>query len=169
MMNSTRKSGRLKKYSYRKPGAYFVTFATREMTPFFGEVIERKMHLNELGAVAEEEWRKTAQMRPGIELDEFVVMPNHIHAIIRIKDWGAGKLGEIIAGYKAAVSSRILKEGSRRGPPQAALTGALRAPSKVSIWHRGYYERIIRNERELQRIREYIRRNPEKWGRGKKD
>jgi len=166
----SRKSLRLKKYPYQKPGCYYVTFATKNLECLFGEVVDGEMRLNKFGAIAKEEWQKSGSMRPGIELDEFVIMPNHIHGLIRIKEWGGGKegrpqaartpraarnsgmrsgsLGAIIGGFKAAVSSRI----------KALQIGAR------PIWHRNYYERIVRGERDLERIREYIRNNPKKWG-----
>jgi putative transposase len=161
---ASRKSIRLKKYPYKKPGYYFVTFATKNLECLFGEVVEGEMRLNEFGSIAQEEWRKSGQMRPGIELDEFVIMPNHIHGVIRIKEWGGGSLGTIIGGFKAAVSSRIKAMQAARREDNIESG---RKPPISPIWHRNYYERIVRGARDLDRIRKYIRDNPRKWGANK--
>lgn len=77
-----RKSPRLQGYDYSQPGAYFVTICTHQRLHCFGEVIEGSMNLNRLGEIASELWFALPQHHPGIELDAFVVMPNHIHGII---------------------------------------------------------------------------------------
>jgi putative transposase len=81
-----RRSIRLEGYDYRSEGGYFVTIVTNEMKPLFGEIYDGKMRLNENGQIVKEEWFKTPEIRPQVELleDEFVVMPNHIHGIIWI-------------------------------------------------------------------------------------
>jgi REP element-mobilizing transposase RayT len=89
-----RRSIRLKGYDYTSEGGYFITLVTHERHSLFGEVIDGEMHLNALGIIARDEWFRTAQIRPYVELfqDEFVVMPNHIHGIIWITNqpdrWG---------------------------------------------------------------------------------
>lgn len=153
-----RRSIRLKGYDYSSPGAYFVTICTHRRLCLFGEVRADGMHENALGAIVREEWFRSAQMRPDIQLepDEFVIMPNHIHGIIRIvarpnPAAGVSKLGAVIAGFKAATTRRI---------------NALRGTPDAPVWHRNYYEHIIRTEKgetELRRIREYIANNPARW------
>jgi len=127
--------------------------------------------LNELGAIAREEWLRTGQVRKEIELNTFVIMPNHIHGIIGIKErvqtsgapmpakisalpsgTEAGTIGAIMAQYKSIVTKRVNKV---RGMPAA------------KVWHRNYFEHVIRDEEELQRIRSYIENNPRNWGRDK--
>ncbi|MCS6773028.1 MAG: transposase, partial [Thermoflexales bacterium] len=140
------------------PGAYFVTLCTHGRACLFGFITNGVMHENALGAIVREEWFRSAQIRPDIQLeaDEFVLMPNHLHGIIRIIETAArrptpSKLSTVIAGFKAATTRRI---NELRGTPRA------------EVWQRNYYEHIIRTEsgeNELCRIREYIATNPARW------
>ncbi len=168
MKRHHRRSIRLRGYDYTQPGAYFVTICTHNREPLFGQVEDGRMALNAFGRIVWEEWFRTAQVRPYVELfeDEFVVMPNHIHGIIWIvgKPVGAtrrvaptdghprgpapGSLGAIIVQFKSIVTKRI---------------NALRGTPGVPVWQRNYYEHIIRNERALRAIRRYIIENPRRW------
>ncbi len=166
-----RRSIRLPGYDYTQPGAYFVTICTHNREPLFGRVVNGEMVLNAWGRIVWEEWFRTAQVRPYVELfeDEFVVMPNHIHGIIWIvrdtvgaqrrcaptKPGGVtpnnvapGSLGAIVRAFKSAVTKRI---------------NALRGTPGARVWQRNYYEHIIRNERALNAIRRYIAENPQRW------
>ncbi|MFQ3583079.1 MAG: transposase [Chloracidobacterium sp.] len=166
-----RRSIRLQGYDYTQPGAYFVTIVARDRVCLFGEVVGGEMQLNEYGQIVCEEWFKTTALRPYVRLDEneFVVMPNHVHGIIRIvDDVGAtrrvapttdtmdatppgpepGSIGAIIGQFKSVTAKRI---NTRRGTPG------------LPVWQRNYYEHIIRNEESLNRIREYIGSNPMQW------
>ena len=166
-----RRSIRLKGYDYTQPGAYFVTICTHQRTPLFGQVVDGEMILNAFGEIVREEWFKTAQIRPYVELydDEFIVMPNHIHGIIRIvadptavvgarrrraptvEQFGKpvpGSIPTIVRAFKSAVTKRI---NQLRGTPGAP------------VWQRNYYEHIIRTERTLIAIRRYIIENPARW------
>ena len=168
-----RRSIRLKEYDYTQSGAYFVTIVTNQREPLFGEIVDGQMNLNPLGEIARREWFKTAELRPYVELyeDEFVVMPNHAHGII----WNnghpivraerrsattddiaadekphvdAGSLGAIVRAYKSAVTYAINAARQTRG---------------ATVWHRHYHEHIIRDDADLNRIRDYIANNPLKW------
>ena len=159
-----RRSIRLKGYDYTQPGAYFVTICTHGRAMLFGRVVDGEMALNAYGEIVREEWFRTAQVRPYVELfpDEFVVMPNHIHGIVWIV--GAtrrvaptnghphgpvpGSLGAIIGQFKSIVTKRI---------------NALRGTPGAPVWQRNYYEYIIRTERALDAIRRYIAANPLRW------
>lgn len=163
-----RRSLRLKGYDYTQPGAYFVTLCTYNGEALFGEIVDGSMVLNAWGEIVRDEWFKTVQLRPYVALydDEFVVMPNHIHGIIWIVDdpvgarrrraptteqFGkpvAGSLPTIIRAFKSAVTRRIHQTPGTPGAP---------------VWQRNYYERIIRNDEALNRIRAYILNNPLKW------
>ncbi len=163
-----RRSIRLKGYDYTQNGAYFVTIVTYHREHLFGEVVNGVMLLNEWGEIARREWFKIGELRPYIELydDEFVVMPNHAHGIIwnvgalqRNSPTGAGaadekphveagSLGAIVRAYKSAVTYAINAARQTRG---------------MRVWHRNYYEHIIRNDADLKRIRDYIANNPLKW------
>jgi REP element-mobilizing transposase RayT len=122
-----------------------------------------EMVLNEYGRMAQEEWYRSAEIRHEVELDTFVVMPNHIHGIITIV--GAQGLAPLqqdhpflqrkprslstfIWDFKSAVTKRI---NDLRGTPY------------TSVWQRNYYEHVIRNEDDLNEIRQYVVNNPLKW------
>jgi len=163
-----RRSIRLQEYDYRQPGAYFVTICTRKRECLLGEIVDGKMVLNSYGEIVKDEWFHSAQIRPEIELDFFVVMPNHIHGIMTIREdmqssvRATGRsplrdhrntlpqksLGSFVAGLKASITKRINEIRGIPGTP---------------FWQRNYYEHVIRNEIDLDEIRQYIENNPFKW------
>jgi putative transposase len=160
-----RRSIRLPGYDYSQPGAYFVTVCTRDRECVLGEAVEGEMQLDEAGRVVADTWNWLGRQYPYVELDEWVIMPNHLHAIV------------IIHANPADEPSR---GGSRTAPtlprrkPLGRLIGALKTVSAKrinelrgtpggAIWQRNYYEHIIRTEAELQAIREYIAHNPLSW------
>jgi REP element-mobilizing transposase RayT len=106
-----RRSIRLKRYDYTQPGAYFVTICTHDRVCLFGEVVDGEMRFNELGRVVREEWLKTAQLRPRVVLDAFVVMPNHLHGIIVFVD-GRGTLQRAPTARHASTLERFGKPTS---------------------------------------------------------
>ncbi|MFQ5686668.1 MAG: transposase, partial [Candidatus Scalindua sp.] len=112
----------LKGYDYSQQGMYFVTVCTNNHHFLFGHITEERMILNNAGRFANKCWLETPEHFPHVALDEFIVMPNHIHGIIIINDMNV-----------------------------------------YNVWQRNYYEHIIRNEKELNKIREYIMYNPLKW------
>lgn len=164
-----RRSIRLAGYDYTRPGFYFVTIVTQHRKPIFGEVVDGEMRLSRFGRVAHSEWQRLSRRFPHLELDEFVVMPNHIHGILIVlekkrPEAGAsddipskeqfgkpvkGSLATIIRSYKSAVTARIHCMGD-------GVSGA-------RVWLRNYYEHIVRGPKDLDRIRHYIRDNPLKW------
>jgi REP element-mobilizing transposase RayT len=174
--NKTRQAMRLKGYDYTQAGGYFLTICTYQNQDIFGEIINDDMVLNDFGRLVEDEWKRTEVIRKEISLDEFVIMPNHIHGIIII-DYVAdhvgahgreplpemselqvihtplhrnpGSLGSIIAGFKSTATKRI---------------NLLRSTPGKTVWQRGYHDRIIRDEKELDRVREYILYNPLNFG-----
>jgi putative transposase len=159
-----RESTRMKGYDYSLAGAYFITLVTYQREMLFGEIENGEMKLNHRGEVVQEEWFRSADIRREIRLypEEFVVMPNHIHGIVWIVETnqtvGANgrsplrehmkpkSLSSFVAGYKSSVTKRIRDELNETG-----------------IWQRNYYDRIIRNDRELDAIRKYIQTNPMNW------
>ena len=162
-----RRSIRLRGYDYSQVGAYFVTICTHDRACVFGNIVDGAMRLNSIGEMAAEEWIKSERVRGEIELDEWVVMPNHLHGIVWIT-YSIGvhlvvgatgrsplpsgpiprSIGAMVAGFKSAATKRI-----------NAVLGTPGAP----VWQRDYYEHVIRNEDTLDRIRRYIRDNPSKW------
>lgn len=168
-----RRSVRLKGYDYSNPGAYFVTACAWNRECIFGEIIDGKLKLHELGKVVHREWMRTGDIRQNTELDEFIVMPNHFHGILVINNCmnvsrrgvlrrgvlqyaptNAGlrspsqTIGAIIRGFKSAVTKSI---------------NLLRNTPGIPVWQRNYFEHIIRDEKELFRIRKYIHLNPVQW------
>ena len=105
-----RRSIRLRGYDYGRTGAYFVTLCAHDRASLFGEIVDGVMRLNDLGRVVDSEWLKTPRMRPQVELDEYVVMPNHFHAILVIVDMGRGVLQYAPTG---GYSKRILSSSPR--------------------------------------------------------
>jgi len=85
-----RRSIRLKGYDYSQAGLYFITICCQDRACLFGKITDGKMILNEMGIIAQREWLKTTEIRPNVELGEFVIMPNHMHGIIRLL--GRGEL-----------------------------------------------------------------------------
>jgi REP element-mobilizing transposase RayT len=162
-MDYHRRSIRLPRFDYGSAGAYFVTICTHERAHVFGKIQNDEMILNENGNICMNVWDEIQEYSDNAETDEFIVMPNHVHGIIWIRPPTHGAinpkgainrapttttmgLGEIVRSYKARVTRQIRLAGSTYG-----------------VWQRNYYERIIRNERELHAIRQYIRNNPSKW------
>jgi putative transposase len=160
-----RKSIRLKEWDYAEPGAYFVTLCVHGRECLFGKIVNGGMRLNECGGIVHDEWKRTFQIRPELHIDEFVIMPNHFHAIIFIRDSRRGdppvaptkmrphgpkpfSIGAAMAGFKSVTTKRINQIRNTPGSP---------------VWQRNYYDHICRNGNELNRIREYIRNNPSQW------
>ncbi len=152
---------RLPTWDYAGVGAYFVTLNTHRRAQLFGKVVRERVVLSAYGAIAHDEWFRTGCLRPDTELDAFVVMPDHLHGIIRITHRTTphgprggklhrdpGTLGSILAGYKAACSRRINE--------------LRRTPGGV-VWQRGYYDHVVRTPESLARIRRYIELNPSCW------
>ncbi len=104
-----RRSIRLKGYDYTQPGAYFVTIVTHGRECLFGEIVDGEMRLNRAGQIARQEWERLPRRFPHVQLDAFVIMPNHIHGIIVITDAGwdnTGVIGRGTAGHKDDVPNR---------------------------------------------------------------
>jgi putative transposase len=176
-----RRSIRLQGYDYSQPGMYFVTICTQGKELLFGEVAKGEMAVNKYGRMIWEEWYRSAEIRREVRLDEFMVMPNHLHGIVVITSaeaHGVGAIGrhEIIAIVVGAHGRAPLQHRQLHRQPRslgsfvAGFKSAttkrindLRGTPGVPLWQRNYYEHVIRNEEELHRIREYIQTNPLRW------
>jgi putative transposase len=151
-----RRSIRLKGYDYSQPGAYFVTICVHRSACALGEVLDSDVTLTDLGRIASDYWKHVPQHFQDVSIDKFVVMPNHVHAIIIISERRGGvtpplqtpTLNKIIAYYKYQTTKQI---------------NQIRQQIGESFWQRSFYDHIVRNEEELQRIRNYIIDNPLKW------
>ncbi len=163
-------SARLKGWDYRNAGCYFVTICTKNRGHYFGQILESEIHLSALGEIAACYWREIPKHHANVELDEFVIMPNHIHGIVVICKHTvvetfhgtslhgtslqgmsaispkAGSLGVILRSYKSAVAR------------WAGLNGY-----QHFAWQARFYDHIIRNNQSLYKIRQYILDNPINW------
>lgn len=159
---------RLKGHDYSQPGEYFVTICTKNREHLFGEIVDGVMRPSEVGEIVKRCWVDLPIHCPNIQLDEFVVMPNHVHGIIRILDVvdncrvvrsndptmdihsrispKRGSLAVIIRTFKAAVTTLCRRNGR-----------------SDFAWQRGYYEHIIRNNASLAKIQAFLITNPQRW------
>ncbi len=155
-----RKPNRLKEYDYSQYGYYFVTICTKNRKHFFGEILSDQINLSEIGNLVEQCWYSIPKHFPFIQLDEFVIMPNHIHGIVIIDSAPASLVGTRHA-LSLPVNRRRQKLPIIIGSLQSAVSKYTNHP--LFAWQRSYYDHIIRNETSLNKIREYIRFNPEQW------
>ncbi len=164
MKSGNRETTRVQGHDYAGRGTYFVTLVTQNRDCLFGQVVHEKMYLNTLGLIVQEEWMRSPDMRSELELDRWIVMPNHLHGIVIMtpnRDFGA-VVGA--AGGRPALKSRSL--GSFIGGFKAITTKRINDVRKTPgarVWQRNYDEHIIDNDEELQRIRKYIEDNPRNW------
>ena len=154
-------SARASWWNYATDAAYFITICTHEREFFFGNVIEGEMVLSEIGTIVLREWMNTFDMRPdmNIQLGEFVVMPNHFHAIVIIGENEYNR--QITQGNTFSPQSKNLASIVRGF--KSAVTRHARFIRPSFAWQTRFYDRIIRDYAEYQRIEEYIVNNPAKW------
>lgn len=162
---------RISDKEFNRPGCYFITLGTRKGELFFGSIYRNRMILNDFGEIVRKEWIRTAKEYDQIKIDEFVVMPNHLHGIIILTDddnkHGGGDvwryapatctkpgrprfnfLSDIIRKFKSSVTRQICH---RNGIPGG------------KIWQENHDEHVIQSRTELENIREYIRKTPGNW------
>ena len=132
----------------------------RNRQPLFGERVGETIDLSVVGEIIRSEWERTGELRPDITLDEFVIMPDHFHAILFISEI-LQVPGPAIAEPVAAHRSAQLRRAPRSlGAIIAGFKSAASRRARQSLWQRNYYDRVIRDEEELNRIRNYITYNP---------
>jgi len=180
-------SKRCQGYDYSLPGKYFVTICTKNKTPYFGKIENGEMILSELGIIAKDLWIAIPDHCPNIVLDEFVIMPDHIHGIISIntnpdsnivETMHASFLQTNIQNPTKCCTTKSNSNCDSRKPrisPKPGSLGAIIGSYKSAVskiihrsnpgfkWQPRYYDRIIRNQSQLSRIRKYIRENPKNW------
>ena len=156
---------RLPEYDYSLPGYYFINICTKNRENLFGEIKNNKMNLSAFGHLVKRQWRQISKIRKNIVSDAFIIIPNHIHGILTIveaihelplqgsspRGWAKRRqmmLSKIIGQFKMQTAKQINQFKNTPGLP---------------VWQRNYYEHIIRNESELNRIRVYIKNNPANW------
>ena len=172
-MKKARRSIRLKEYDYSQSGAYFITICTLNRARLFGEINHGEMVLNEAGKMITKWYYELKNKFPDIQCDQFICMPNHIHFIVinvgadlRVcpdhePNESANKTGEhtgsplpkIVQWFKTMTTNEYIKH----------VKNYHWQPFNNKLWQRNYYEHIIRNDDDLNDIREYIIYNPEQW------
>ncbi len=164
-----RRSIRLRDYDYSQNGAYFVTVVAKNREDLFGEIENGEMILNDMGKMVLHCWSQIPEHFPDVEIDECCVMPNHFHGIFLINCRGVGCKGErffaptddrdtdMNSGTSKTVGSIV------RGFKIGVTKWARKNLEIIDVWHRNYYEHVIRNESDLEKIRQYIFDNPVNW------
>jgi len=182
-----RQSIRLKDYDYTSDGAYFLTICAQNKEHRFGDIIDGKMILNPAGEMIRKWLRELENKFKNISLDEYIIMPNHIHLIIFIMNVVVGvdlcvnpenttkqnlshiqgrhtglslrpaqqqtNISQIIQWFKTMTTNEYIRNVKQNNWE----------PFDKKIWQRNYYDRIIRSEKELDKIKKYIFENPSKW------
>ncbi|MEZ5461973.1 transposase [Dokdonella sp.] len=155
-MPKFRKSLRLPNYDYTRPGFYFVTVCVQDRACLFGECTDGVMQANSAGHMIERTWLELQKHYARAETDRFVVMPNHFHGILVLKD--AVSMNSVEAlGHGLPEIVRAFKSFSAR------MVNSLNRTPGLRVWQRGYYEHVIRGEQDYLRIVEYMENNPAKW------
>ena len=164
MNNRDRKPNRLQDYDYSQVGYYLVTICTQDKVNYFGEIEKARMKLSDIGQIATDCWQAVPEHFHNTALDEFVVMPNHIHGIIiivgnadlrskppycpqRQTDRSKMYLSKIMHGFKSSVTRMARKQWNNHS----------------FGWQKSFYDHVIRNDKDLHRVRAYIQNNPLNW------
>lgn len=165
-MKYSRKSMRLPNYDYSQENIYFVTICADQRAQVLGEIENGEIVLNDIGKIINDYWEELPQRFANIEMGEYVIMPNHLHGIINIvgarfsrpdnninenikgRENPAPTLGQIIAYYKYQTTKQI---------------NIIQNNPIIKFWQRNYYEYVVRDEKDLSRIRDYILTNPLTW------
>ncbi|KKP60240.1 MAG: hypothetical protein UR54_C0016G0005 [Candidatus Roizmanbacteria bacterium GW2011_GWA2_34_18] len=166
-------SSRLLNWDYSSNGYYFITICTKERKHFFGEIINNVMRLLKIGEIAQKYWLEIPKHFSFIELDEFVVMPNHIHGIVAIKNVFDIKCRDVINhvstdNVKKNIYSKITPMNKHSLGKiirwfKGRTTFEIRKTESKFSWQSRFYDNIIRNEKSFCYIRKYIKENPMNW------
>jgi len=179
-------STRAQWWDYANAGAYFITICTAGREWLFGEILNNEMHLSPIGEMVYQEWNVSFDMRAELFCNTFVIMPNHIHAILRIEN------GIVVGTHGIVVGTHGRASRQTPTPPMPTNTGvAYRSPKSISsfvagfksaatkrineyrnspkmpVWQTRFHDHIIRNDAEYQRIYNYIETNIENWEKDK--
>ncbi|WP_150464967.1 transposase [Francisella sp. SYW-2] len=176
--HNQRKYNRLESFDYSQNSYYFVTICTKDRVNYFGEISNHgKMVLNDCGVIAFDRLKNIPQFYNDVFLDEFIVMPNHIHAIIIIQNYNIN-----VGTEQCSVQSDNLAKGTMTAQcavttnEKSNLSQVIKSYKEICTkqirnalgliefqWQRSFYDHIIRNQESLAKIREYIQNNPAKW------
>ena len=163
-------STRLRNWDYAADGYYFVTICTKDKKCYFGNVLDSAMKLSKIGKIANVYWQEIPKHFPFVELDEFIVMPNHIHGIIIINN---------IVETQNVASLQLQRGAKNKFGPQSKNLASIIRGFKIGVkkwatinnipfqWQSRFYDNIVRNGKSLSKIRQYIANNPSNWERDK--
>ena len=165
-----RRSIRLSGYDYSQEGVIFVTTCTYQREMLFGEVLDGQMVINDIGHIVLVAWQGLPLRFPSLTLDEFVIMPNHVHGILifgkREETSGAATEGGAATEEGAASSAPMLGQVMRAFKSLTAISANRQlGRTQWPLWQRNYHEHIIRNEQVMEKARRYIAVNPMRWDR----
>lgn len=142
-------SPRLSGFDYSSPCVYLITVCAHRRVRALARIVGGGAQLMPTGTLVDRHWRALAVHHPGLVLDTHVVMPDHLHGILRLPDAGSGgrTLSDVVNGFKGGCTRAAREQLAWRGP----------------LWQRGFYDRIVRSEGELEALRAYILDNPRRW------
>ncbi len=149
---------RLRDWNYASRGMYFVTFCVKDRVCCLADVETARWDVSHAGQIVTEEILFTERVRPNIMIDSWIVMPDHVHMIIEIMEEGNGVFEK--AGQRKTIAGSL---GQVVNQLKGAVTKRIRAVDPTFAWLPRFYGTVIRDDVSLERIREYIRNNPQKW------
>ena len=151
MEKQNRKLNRLEYYDYSQNGAYFVTICTQDRKPVLGTIVGDGFPVpNQIGEIAEEYIRRISEKYSEVTVDRYVIMPDHIHILMRIDGTGnpSPTMGNVVGWYKYQVTKQV---------------NLLRNMPGEKLFQRSYYDHVIRNQQDYDEIWQYIENKPRKW------
>jgi len=152
-----RRSIRLSGYDYTQAGVYFVTVCVQDRACLLGQICDSQMQENAAGQMVRTAWEQIPVRYPGADVDEFVIMPNHVHGILLLtesaQEDASFSLTDVVHRWKSWTTTLYRHGVYEQGWP----------PFPARLWQRNYYEHIVRNEGEWQTVQDYIRNNPAHW------
>jgi len=156
-------------WDYSANGRYFITICTAKHECIFGTITNDIMHLSTIGQIVLNDWNASFEIRKELFCDAFVIMPNHIHAVLwinnqdneQLSNFNSSSTDTTILRMPKSISSFIA--GFKSSVTRCIKQRAYMPNGRDSIWQPRYYDRIIRNDDEYHRIVNYINNNPFKW------
>lgn len=171
-----RRQLRLRGCDYAFPGVYFVTICSAGKRPVFGSIRGERIVLSPTGEIVRSEWIALAERFSALVLDEFVIMPNHLHGVLAFVGHAGGASPSPTPGNTTTKPGGALRGSGQAGPSPTLfdVIGAFKSISTIKVnkllgrrgvplWQRGYYEHIVRTAEDLRKIQRYILENPLMW------
>ena len=162
---------RLQGYDYSQAGGYFITLCASDRAHLFGQITDSKTQLSPVGELARRTWLNLPEWFPYVELDCYVIMPNHIHGVLLLLPEDRTRV--VVVSSRNEDSAHVDRDHHKAGTLEKSLGAVIQAyksgvtrecnqhsGEKSRLWQRGYYDHVIRDERGLERIREYVTWNP---------